>query len=311
MIVLVHFHLKNPIMIGKKKTKDVQFYREAMEAIADETGSRRRRMAFGDEDEIMQEQEEKRQRAALNHEFKQFCEKIEAACGKDVHVDVPIRELGFYGVPFRQSVLLQPTGNCLVYLSDPPFLMISLTDIELASLERVHFGLKNFDLVFVFKDHTISPQHIDAIPMTYLEHVKDWLDSSDVYFITSNINFNWTNIMKTVVSDPVGFYELGGWEMIHNNPDKPAASDEDEDTEDSVYEEDDEKDEEDDDYSEEDDGDEEEDEEDDDYSEEDDDYSEEDEEDEEGMDWDELEKETIKEEKRARNAPTAPAKRKR
>lgn len=30
--VLMHFHLHNPIMIGKKKTKDVQFYVEIMEA---------------------------------------------------------------------------------------------------------------------------------------------------------------------------------------------------------------------------------------------------------------------------------------
>ena len=30
--MLLHFHLHNPIMIGKKKTKDVQFYVEVMEA---------------------------------------------------------------------------------------------------------------------------------------------------------------------------------------------------------------------------------------------------------------------------------------
>jgi nucleosome binding factor SPN SPT16 subunit len=29
MIICVHFHLKNPIIIGKKKTNDVQFYKEA------------------------------------------------------------------------------------------------------------------------------------------------------------------------------------------------------------------------------------------------------------------------------------------
>jgi nucleosome binding factor SPN SPT16 subunit len=28
MITLLHFHLHNPIMIGNKKTKDVQFYAE-------------------------------------------------------------------------------------------------------------------------------------------------------------------------------------------------------------------------------------------------------------------------------------------
>ena len=37
LIVLIHFHLKHPILIGKKKTKDVQFYREATDAIVDDT----------------------------------------------------------------------------------------------------------------------------------------------------------------------------------------------------------------------------------------------------------------------------------
>ena len=38
LIVLIHVHLQNPIMIGKRKTKDVEFYREATEMAFDETG---------------------------------------------------------------------------------------------------------------------------------------------------------------------------------------------------------------------------------------------------------------------------------
>lgn len=30
LVVLIHIHLKDPIMIGKKKTSDVQFYREVV-----------------------------------------------------------------------------------------------------------------------------------------------------------------------------------------------------------------------------------------------------------------------------------------
>ena len=33
MITLVHFHLINPIMVGKKKTNDVQFYAEVMDSV--------------------------------------------------------------------------------------------------------------------------------------------------------------------------------------------------------------------------------------------------------------------------------------
>ena len=33
MICLVHFNLRDPIMVGKKKATDVQFYTEVMEAV--------------------------------------------------------------------------------------------------------------------------------------------------------------------------------------------------------------------------------------------------------------------------------------
>jgi len=90
-------------------------------------------------------------------------------------IDIPVRELGFYGVPFRQNVLLQPTRDCLVHLTDPPFLVVPLAEVEVASLERILFGLKNFDIIFIFKDHSMPPQHVDSIPMNYLEPVKEWL----------------------------------------------------------------------------------------------------------------------------------------
>jgi nucleosome binding factor SPN SPT16 subunit len=112
----------------------------------------------------------------LNKEFQHFCEKISEMSKKTVEVDVPFRELGFQGVPFRQLVLLQPTTDCLVNLADVPPLVVTLMDVEVAHLERVQFGLKNFDLVFVFKDFSKPVVHINTIPMEQLENVKEWLE---------------------------------------------------------------------------------------------------------------------------------------
>ena len=33
MITLVHFHLRDPIMVGKKKATDIQFYTEARQML--------------------------------------------------------------------------------------------------------------------------------------------------------------------------------------------------------------------------------------------------------------------------------------
>ncbi|KAG5460311.1 MAG: histone chaperone Rttp106-like-domain-containing protein, partial [Olpidium bornovanus] len=145
---------------------------------------------------------------------------------------MPYRELGFDGVPFRSNVFLQPTDHCLVHLTDPPFLVVPIEDIEIAHLERVQFGLKNFDLVIVFKDFTRPPVHINTIPMGQLENVKAWLDRSlcnvaclpvgstqDVAFSEGQVNLNWGAIMKTINDDPAAFFEDGGWSFVQGDAD--------------------------------------------------------------------------------------------
>lgn len=40
-MTMIHFHLHNPIMVNKKKTSDVQFFVEVMEAVQTLDGGRR------------------------------------------------------------------------------------------------------------------------------------------------------------------------------------------------------------------------------------------------------------------------------
>jgi nucleosome binding factor SPN SPT16 subunit len=61
------------------------------------------------------------------------------------------RELAFEGVPHRSTVTVMPTVNCLVELTEMPFTVMALEDIEVINLERVGFNLKNFDMAIVFK----------------------------------------------------------------------------------------------------------------------------------------------------------------
>jgi nucleosome binding factor SPN SPT16 subunit len=232
LIVIIHVHLKNPIIIGKKKTKDVQFYREATDMQFDETGNRKRKHRMHDEEEFEMEQEERRRRAVLDKEFKGFAEKIQNAnSGDDFAVDIPFRELGFNGVPFRSNVLMQPTTDCLVQLTEPPFTVITLDEIEIAHLERVQFGLKNFDMVFVFKDFSRPPVHVNTIPVESLDAVKDWLDSVNVPFSEGPLNLNWGMIMKTVTADPHQFFMDGGWSFLSQDSDDEGDQEEEEEEE--------------------------------------------------------------------------------
>lgn len=111
--------------------------------------------------------------------FSEFAKRIEHAIqtqGDEVEVDMPFRDLGFSGVPHRSNVQLLPTTNCLVHLSEFPFTVITLSEVEIVHLERVQFGLKNFDMVFVLSDFKKAPIHINNIPVNHLDNVKEWLE---------------------------------------------------------------------------------------------------------------------------------------
>ena len=130
--------------------------------------------------------------------------------------------------------------------------MLALEEIEMVHFERVQFQLKNFDIVFVFKDYSRKPVMINSVPMTSLDHVKDWLkylllphrhvipnvsmsmnqvfllvllnsefinhDSScDIYYAEGVQSLNWPKIMKTIMEDIDGFFESGGWDFLAND----------------------------------------------------------------------------------------------
>ncbi|XP_054715676.1 FACT complex subunit SPT16-like [Uloborus diversus] len=227
MIILLHFTLKNALMFGKKRNNDVQFYTEVGEITTD-LGKHQH---MHDRDDLAAEQAERDLRQKLKTAFKTFCEKVENMTKQEVEFDTPFKELGFPGVPYRSTVQLQPTSGCLVNLTDWPPFVITLEEIELVHFERVQFHLKNFDMVFVFKDYHKKVAMVNAIPMNMLDHVKEWLNSCDIRYTEGIQSLNWTKIMKTITDDPEGFFESGGWSFL--DPDSGDEGDEDdEDSED-------------------------------------------------------------------------------
>ncbi|XP_062225355.1 FACT complex subunit SPT16-like [Phragmites australis] len=218
MITLLHFHLHNHIMVGNKKTKDVQFYVEVMDVVQTVGGSRRSAL---DPDEIEEEQRERDRKNRINMDFQNFVNKVNDHWsqpqfkGMDLEFDVPLRELGFHGVPYKASAFIIPTSTCLVELIETPFLVVSLSEIEIVNLERVGFGTKNFDMAIVFKDFKKDVLRIDSIPSTSLDAIKEWLDTTDLKYYESRLNLNWRPILKTIIDDPQKFIDDGGWEFLN------------------------------------------------------------------------------------------------
>ncbi|EGR30454.1 metallopeptidase family m24, putative [Ichthyophthirius multifiliis] len=254
MIVALHFHLHHPLIIGKKKTNDVQFYMEA---------------GLPPED--------------LN---------VETQIGNKISFEVPYSNLGFHGSAYRSTCLFQPTENTLMNIIETPFFVMSLEDVELACFERMIGSLRNFDLVFIFKDYEKAVTRIVSIPMENADNIKSWLNSQDILYFESTKNFALVNILKTIRADIQGFVEDGGWNILLGESDNEEENEQELDDESFNIS-----------------GDEEEYESDDDFSDSDDDYTEDSEDDftgdedlsEEGLDSEDMEEEFEREERQKRN----------
>ncbi|KAL5580412.1 hypothetical protein UlMin_012854 [Ulmus minor] len=218
MITLLHFHLHNHIMVGNKKTKDVQFYVEVMDVVQTLGGGKR---SAYDPDEIEEEQRERDRKNKINMDFQSFVNRVNDLWGQpqfgglDLEFDQPLRELGFHGVPYKSSAFIVPSSTCLVELVETPFLVVTLSEIEIVNLERVGLGQKNFDMTIVFKDFKRDVLRIDSIPSTSLDGIKEWLDTTDIKYYESRLNLNWRQILKTITDDPQSFIDDGGWEFLN------------------------------------------------------------------------------------------------
>ncbi|KAL6964609.1 FACT complex subunit spt16 [Sarracenia purpurea var. burkii] len=218
MITLLHFHLHNHIMVGNKKTKDVQFYIEVMDVVQTLGGGKR---SAYDPDEIEEEQRERDRKNKINMDFQNFVNRVNDLWGQpqfkglDLEFDQPFRDLGFHGVPHKASAFIVPTSSCLVELIETPFVVITLNEIEIVNLERVGLGQKNFDMAIVFKDFKRDVFRIDSIPSTSLDGIKEWIDTTDLKYYESRLNLNWRPILKTITDDPEKFIEDGGWEFLN------------------------------------------------------------------------------------------------
>lgn len=172
LIVLIHFHLSQPQIVGGKKTNDIQFFMEAGNLV-DDLDFRKKRY-YNDHEELEMEQRERENKKKLNKKFLRFSKLISEVAKKNgfnLEFDVPFTELSFTGAPDKSIVKVSPSVKNLVALSEQPFFVVTLADIEIIHFERVHFSIKNFDMAIIYKDFR-TVQRICSIPSEQLDLIK-------------------------------------------------------------------------------------------------------------------------------------------
>lgn len=158
--------------------------------------------------------------------FKEFCKKVDNVAKKNgytIEFDIPYRDLGFTGNPNKEMVQIYPTLNCLVNLTETPFFVVDLDEVDHVHFERVTYMSKAFDIVLVNKDFSKQPWRIDMIPNGDKDSVQEWLTDMELTYTEGPMNLNWKQIMNTVKDDDRFYQDTeedevtekeAGWEFL-------------------------------------------------------------------------------------------------
>jgi len=235
LIVVFHLHLKEPTMVGKRKTQDLQFFTEV--AALTEDLSMKKAGSAHDPDEILEEEREREMKERLNNIFLEFSKKVEAIPNFRLPIDIPFKQLAFNGVPHKQVVTLCPCKNVLAALQEWPPFCLDLSEIDVVVFERAIMTLREFDIVFVKKDYDQMPIRITTIPQSSLDTIKSWLASIEAVWYACSMNMQWALVMKDITKDLKLFVENGGWDQWFSGTAADSASDaEDSDDDESDFE---------------------------------------------------------------------------
>ncbi|CAD5219490.1 unnamed protein product [Bursaphelenchus okinawaensis] len=164
MIILLHFNLKNPVLWGKKKYLDIQFYTEVGEITTD-LGKYHH---MQDRDDIASEQMEREMRKKLNSTFQNFCDKVTKVTNEMIDFDTPFNDLAFNGVPFKSSVYLKPTSSCLVILTEWAVSHINSRDAQVAASQLNRRSVSSLSSASIQSNSSVKVHYALALRITYI-----------------------------------------------------------------------------------------------------------------------------------------------
>jgi len=218
LLVIIHFNLKEPIMVGKRKSQDIQFFAECGNLTEDLSlrGQQSRRAAnVHDPDEILEEEREREWKQRLNEIFREFMKKVEnlpTFKTSNLKIDMPYTELQFHGVPLKTSVMLVPCDGALVSLEEFPPFCLALSNIDVAVFERVTPQLREFDMCFIPKDYKQPIIRITTVPSVRRDVLKKWLSKIKIPLYEVPMNMQWSTVMTHINADIQQFLADGGWD---------------------------------------------------------------------------------------------------
>ncbi|EPY20410.1 transcription factor-like protein [Strigomonas culicis] len=233
ILVIYHITFKKAISIGGKSASDVQFIAEVMESSETASGQRK-----GYEEEYEAEDREKRRIHETNEQFIDFARRVEKR--SNIRTQIPKSNFSFEGVHTRSMTAFYGTRDVLWAINDWPPFTEQRDEIEVVSFERVLSSGTNFDMTIVYKDYNKPVRMITLIDSKFLDVIKDWClpernDSSlsdGLYYMESNTNLAWKELLKTIREDSEWEPWLAGsgWSVLNNEDEEEEEDEEDSDS---------------------------------------------------------------------------------
>eukprot|EP00796_Vickermania_ingenoplastis_P000918 gene918-545_t len=218
VLVCYHITLKKSVDLGRRAANEVQFMAEVMESSEAVSGARR-----SHEEEMAAEEREEARVRETNKQFFNFARAVDSK--STIRTQIPINDFTFDGVHSKAMVAFRGSRDVLWAVADWPPFTISVSEIEVASLERVVATNSTFDLTFIMKDYNKPVVTINSIPMSSLDPIKDWCLGARLYYMETEINPNWKLILKQIRDDdewePWSMEE--GWRTLNNDDDEEES----------------------------------------------------------------------------------------
>ena len=222
--VILHLHLRQPLIIGGKRTADVQFYAQ-IGTLSDElmSGNKKRvfkggRRSYNDDDEDNDEVYNQA-KMSLEKAFEGFVAAVEKETNGKIVFEEVHSDDGFNGAFNFSSETIYPTDSCMVSLITQPYLIVPYEDVEIVAFERTGMMNRTFDIALVFKDYSKPVISINGVSSGLKSAIKAWLDSKDLVVMEGVSNLKWPVILKRICNNLDEFVNgNGGWAYFVSNP---------------------------------------------------------------------------------------------
>lgn len=211
VLVCYHITLVKAIELGKKSSTEIQFIAEVMESSEAATGIRR-----SYEEEVQAEEREEARVRETNKQFVTFARAVEER--SKIRTQFPSNNISFDGVHTKSMVTFKASREVLWAVTEWPAFTLSVSEVEVVSLERVFAGNTTFDITFILKDYNKPVITLNSVPRKSLETIKDWCLSVRLYYMETTVNPNWKVTLKDIRDDEEWdpWMAGAGWSILND-----------------------------------------------------------------------------------------------